>query len=221
MWKPMFASMHDVLDDAIRQYPSADAAKRQDLHRKLDVLKTMSDSLIEEWLRFEEKMSRFLETVPKETNVAGSSPNLAGGTTAGGAMPEPAAVSDAFKKGQGYFQLLMYDKAIVELEKAVKQHPDFMLARLYLAMSHMRGGNDAEAYRHFRFIASMTDQPQIKAISYNAMGCIQAKNANMEQARQLFKLAYTADPTSVEPMINMGICLSYSGQTQQGQGFIQ
>ncbi|PYI54882.1 tetratricopeptide repeat protein [Paenibacillus flagellatus] len=214
MLKQLFASMHDVLDECIKQYPSADVMRKQDLHKKLEVLKTMSDSFIEEWLNFEEKMSRFLETVPKGIDWNGFPADLSG------QPPETSLSSESFKKGQGYFQLLMYDNAIREFEKVVKQHPDFMLGRLYLAMGHMRKGNDAEAYRHFRFITSLTDHAQMKAISFNAMGCIQAKNANLEQAQQLFKLAYMADPTCVEPMINMGICMSHNGDTGAGQGFI-
>jgi Tfp pilus assembly protein PilF len=102
----------------------------------------------------------------------------------------------------------MFDKAIIEFEKAIELAPDFLLARLHLAFMQMRKNNDSEAYRHFRFIVSLSEEAQMKAISYNAMGCIQAKHANMEQAQQLFKLSYTTDPSCVEPMINMGICMS-------------
>ncbi|GAA3405087.1 hypothetical protein ACFFNY_28260 [Paenibacillus hodogayensis] len=228
MLKQLFATMNDALEDIVRLYPTADVQGKQDLHKKLDVLKSMSDSFIEHWLHFEEKLSRFLESMPQADNGEQAIPGeTAVPNAASEAAPaqEPSLeldeASETFKKGQGYFQLLMYDNAIREFAKAVEQQPDFLLARLYLAMGHMRLGNDVEAYRHFRLITSMTEQHQMKAISYNAMGCIQAKNANMEQAQQLFKLAYTADPSSVEPMINMGICMSQNGSVKlSGPGFI-
>lgn len=213
MMKQLFASMHDLLDQVIQHYPTADATGKQDWHKKLEVLKTMSDSFIEEWLMFEEKMSRFIETLPKGSTCST-------GSAQAELLPEASASAESFKRGQGYFQLLMYEHAIREFETVIQQHPDFMLARLYLAMGHLRKGNDAEAYRHFRFITSITEHAQMKAISFNAMGCIQAKNANLEQAQLLFKQAYIADPTCVEPMINMGICMSQSGDAGLGQGFI-
>ncbi|MDF2660174.1 MAG: hypothetical protein K0Q94_2965 [Paenibacillus sp.] len=215
MLKQLFASMHDALDDVIKHFPTADAKGKQDLHNKLDVLKAMSDSFIEEWLQFEEKMARFLETLPKSSGWA-----VAGSSGASPALPEGSDASEAFKRGQGYFQLLMYDNAVREFESVVQGHPEFILGRLYLAMGHMRKGNDAEAYRHFRFITSLTEHDQMKAVSYNAMGCIHAKNANIEQAQHFFKLAYMADPSSVEPMINMGICMSHHGSQSAGEGFI-
>lgn len=214
MLKQLFATMNDTLDEVMRHYPTVDVKGRQDLNKKLELLKSMSDSFIEEWLHFEEKLSRALETIKHGDLAIGQA-----------ATPNEQPVeyeSEPFKKGQGYFQLLMFENAAKEFEKAIGQHPDFLLARLYLAMSHMRLGNDVDAYRHFRLIASVTDHAQMKAISYNAMGCIQAKNANMEHAQQLFKLAYTFDPSSVEPMINMGICMSqHGGAHLSGPGFIQ
>ncbi|MEF3301761.1 tetratricopeptide repeat protein [Paenibacillus sp. GYB003] len=214
MLKQLFATMNDTLDEVMKHYPNADAGGKQDLHKKLELLKTMSDSFIEEWLHFEEKLSRALDCVkpggPSQAHAAASAPK-----------PDPLESTNAFKKGQGYYQLLMFDNAAKEFEKMIEQHPDFLLGRLYLAMSQMRLGNDVEAYRHFRFITSFGDQAQMKAVCYNAMGCIQAKNANMHEAQQLFKLAFAHDPTSVEPMINMGICMSqHGGAWSPGNGFI-
>ncbi|TMV51236.1 hypothetical protein FE783_05480 [Paenibacillus mesophilus] len=214
MLKQLFATMNDTLDEVIQQYPTADDKGKQDLHKKLEVLKSMSDSFIEQWLHFEEKLSHVLQTVPGNSwnDIPENMPE---------APPEMNAASETFRKGQGYFQLLMFENANKEFEKVIELQPDYLLARLYLAMGQMRIGNDVEAYRHFRFITSLSEHAQMKAISYNAMGCIQAKNANMEQAQQLFKLAYSADPSCVEPMINMGICLSqHSGMKQSGPGFI-
>jgi tetratricopeptide (TPR) repeat protein len=217
MLKQLFASMHDVLDDVMRSYPAASAAERHELHKKLEVLRTMSDSLIEEWLQFEEKMTAFLENLDTGKTYGGlSDANVPGNF---GNFPDGEA-AESFKKGQGYYQLYMFDKAIREFEKVVNQHPDFCLARLFLAMGHLRSGNDTEAYRHFKLITSLTDQAQIKSISYNAMGCIQAKNANLDQARELFEKAHQADPSSPEPMINMEICMSHQENAGSDSGFV-
>lgn len=209
MFKQLFAAMNETLDEVMRQYPTADIETRQALDDKLNMLKAMSDSMIELWLQFEERLSAAPQTQHSSGGdvTAEAKPSM-------GAYPKlsPEAV-DLFKRGQGYFQLYMFDKAIPAFEETLARLPDYLPARLYLAMGHLRLGNDAEAYRHFKLITSMADQAQMKAVSYNAMGCILAKNDNMDQAQQLFKLAYATDPSCVQPMINMGICLSQSGGT--------
>lgn len=209
MFKQLFATMNDVLDEIMKDYPTADLMKKQELQHKLGVLKSMSDAMIEEWLKFEEKLAGFLEGASNHPVAAEKA-----------ATEKAAFASDAFQKGQGYFELFMFDRAIREFEQVVKQHPDFLLARLYLAMGHLKTGNDAEAYRHFKFITSLTEHAKMKAISYNAMGCIQAKNENLEQAQEYFKLAYMADPTCVEPVMNIGLCMKQEGQMKIGQEFI-
>ena len=207
MFRQLFATMNDMLEQIIEEYPKADLIKRQDLNKKLRMLKSMSESCIEEWIRLEEKMAKFLEKLPEiPPNPSNAAP------------PFPEYASDSFRKGQGYFQLLMYNDAIREFEKAVKEHPDFLLARLYLAMGYLRLGDDAEAYRHFRLITSLTDHAQMKAISYHAMGCIQAKNANLEQAKQYFKLAAMADPSSLEPALS-DFCVNPEENAEPG-GFL-
>jgi tetratricopeptide (TPR) repeat protein len=91
----------------------------------------------------------------------------------------------------------MFDQAVKELEALIQQHPDFLLARMYLAMGYLRLGEDGDAYRHFQLILPLTDDKQLQAISYNALGCIQVKKQNMQKAMEYFQLAYHADPASL------------------------
>lgn len=199
MINQLFETMNDVLDEIEKEFATADQAHKHELSQKLNALKSMSDHLIEEWLKFEEKLGKFTQTFTHQT-PGFAHPEMPTGSG------EPGYQSEAFSQGQGYFQLLMFDNAIRAFEQVVNQYPDFMLGRLYLAMGHMRKGNETEAYRHFKFITSLTDHAPMKAISYNAMGCIQAKNDNLEQAQEFFKLAYMTDPSCVQPVLNMEVC---------------
>ncbi|MFK7695733.1 tetratricopeptide repeat protein [Paenibacillus sp. HJGM_3] len=205
MIKQLFETMNDVLDEIEHDYATAEPALKQELSQKLNALKSMSDHLIEEWLKFEERFGKIAHNLTQQPSPVFAHPELPQGS------PEPGHQSEAFTKGQGYFQLMMFDHAIRSFEQVVKQYPDFMLARLYLAMGYMRSGNEMEAYRHFKFIISLTDHAPMKAISYNAMGCIQAKNENLEQAEHFFKLAYMADPSCIQPVINLEVCAKQAG----------
>lgn len=204
MFKQLFASMNDALDDIITQLPMASGALRAELEERLSVLKAMSDTCIEEWLLFEEKMGKLtgkeepealaLQLEPAESITEEFHP------PAQTAAPKENA-EDSFSKGQGYYKLHMFRDAVEEFEQVVHLQPDFLMARIYLAMSYLRCGEFSDAYRHFQFLVPLTDDRKMKAISYNAMGYIQAEKQNMDKALEYFRLAHSADPSSVEPVL--------------------
>lgn len=198
MFKQLFATMNELLDEIMTQYPLAAESKKKELDKQLAVLKSMSDGCIEDWLLFEEKLSSFLEDKLDKNTVS-----LPPSFVAGDLGKERSAGS--FSKGQGFYKLSMFEEAISEFEGVVRHHPDFLLARMYLAMSYLRTGEYGDAYRHFQFLVPLTDNRKLKAISYNAMGCIHAERNNMDKAREYFKMAHSTDPTCVEPSLNLNM----------------
>jgi tetratricopeptide (TPR) repeat protein len=197
MIREWFSAMHETLDDLIRQYPKASGDERQQLQQQWEVLKSLSDDMIEAWLQFEDKMALFRDIQQHGAMVC-----------------DPDPMFGPFVKGQGYFKLQMFAQAAQQLEEAVSQHPDMMSARLFLAMSrmHLRQWNDAQ--RHFQLIAALADEAKLRAISYNALGCIQAVFAHLEQAQSYFRKALEADPSFADPKRNLESC-------QQGKGELQ
>ncbi|MCC2683804.1 MAG: hypothetical protein K0R75_703 [Paenibacillaceae bacterium] len=209
MLQHIFAVMNEALDDIIRQYPNADPAERQELDKEANVLKAMSDQFIEHWLKFEEKLARLNEfnqfdPAAPQTEATATSDHVDEIEIFEQPFDElpplgmhPGKQSELFAKGQGYYKLQMYPEAVKEFNLLLEQYPDFVLARVYLAMGYLRMGESAEAYQHFQFLLPLTNDGKMKAISYNAMGCIQARRENMEKARELFRLAYLTDPASL------------------------
>ncbi|MBP1155301.1 MULTISPECIES: tetratricopeptide repeat protein [unclassified Paenibacillus] len=203
MFKHLFASMNEMLDDVISEYPSSTGTKRKQLQDKLRALRVMSDACIEEWLLFEEKLGELSRVT---------------GVSLGGSDPLDPEFSgkrtDWFVRGQGYYKLHLFDEAIHEFEKLLKLQPDFNLARIYLAMSYLRKGETNESYTHFHFLTQLTENLQMKAISYNAMGCIQVEKHNMEKACEFFDMAYRTDPASIQPLLDLGVCCEKKGGLQ-------
>lgn len=199
MIKELFAAMNDALEEVIREHPTAVGVQKQVLAEQLEVLKAMSEAIIEEWLLFEEKMST-ISPVPAIQGKTGNS--------------FPLEHDEQMSKGQGYFRLLMYKEAIREFQQVVARYPDSMNARLYLALSYLQQTEYTEAYRHFKFLLPLTEDAKIKAVSYNAMGCIQAIQNNLEKACELFQLAYESDPTLKDPLINLAVCMEKEGMLQ-------
>lgn len=194
MFKHLFSTMNEVLEEIQREYPHSAGKKKEDLDEQLQVLKSMSDEFIESWLLFEEKLGKFYGGVPVSTKTLHKELME---------LDVSGKQTDEFLKGQGYYKLYMYDQAIKEFESLIQKQPDFLLARIYLAMGYLRKGEYGEAYRHFQILLPLTDNSKMKAISYNAMGCIQVQNQNMEKAAEYFKKAYHSDPSCMEPLINL------------------
>jgi tetratricopeptide (TPR) repeat protein len=192
-----FAVLHETLDQLILHYPEASGKERVRLQEQWDMLKIFSDDMIENWLQLEEKMSLFRELQQE-----------------GVILEEPEQLLGPFQKGQGYFKLQMFVQAAEQLEDTVRQFPDMLAARLYLAMSLMHLKQWSEAQRHFRLIAALTDEAKLQAIAYNALGCIQAVFAHLDHAQQLFHKAMEADPSFREPRQNLECCRRGGGELQ-------
>jgi tetratricopeptide (TPR) repeat protein len=204
MFKQLFASMNDALDDIITQMPAASGAERAELEERLSVLKAMSDTCIEEWLLFEEKLGQLTgKSEHPELDLMSEGLQKSNPKPTADKPPMKEEEEGSFSKGQGYYKLAMFRDAVGEFEQVVSKQPDFLMARIYLAMSYLRCGEYTDAYRHFQFLVPLTDDSKMKAISYNAMGCIQAEKQNMDKALEYFRLAHSADPSSVESVMNL------------------
>lgn len=218
MFKQLFEAMNEQLDDIIQHYPKAVGADKNELNDKLNVLKAMSDTMIEEWLLFEDKMK--ILNLEHLQHTAHASSNQVLPQIMGKQLDKQQEwmKSEDFLKGQGYFQLFMFQEAIQYFQIVVRSFPDFIMARLYLALSFLKLGEPNEAYPHFQLIIPMTENNKLKAISYNALGCIQVHYHNTEKACEYFKMAYQTDPTMQEPLSNMEVCLHNCGKLQYGAG---
>jgi len=119
---------------------------------------------------------------------------------------------DPLGMGQGYFKLRMFRRAAEYFRQALHDAPDDNLARLFLAMTHMHLREWDEAQRHFLLLINLTDHPKWQALGLNALGCIQAVHANLEQAEHYFLQAHEADPSFEGPMNNLNNCRTSTGQ---------
>lgn len=192
MFKQIFSAMNEVLDDVAAQYPIAKGDEKQELESKLELLKSMSDMCIEQWLQFEEKMASFYQH---------SSMNFAESSEFIDPLNEETAVH--YEKGQGYYQLMMFSEAIKELEKTLQLQKDYLPARLFLGLSYLHDGQLNEAFTHLQWINTMTNQPSLKALTYNGLACIQAQKDNLDQAKELFSKAREMDPSFAEPITDL------------------
>ncbi|MCD9021158.1 tetratricopeptide repeat protein [Cohnella silvisoli] len=197
MIRQWFATMNDVLDDLILRYPQAASEEKKVLQQQWDMLKTVSDDIIESWLQFEDKMGLFRELQQQTAQVTEQQKQL-----------------DCYVKGQGYFKLQMFKHSSEQFEEAIAVYPDFIGARMFLAMSRMHMKQWNEAQRHFQFITAITDEARMQAIAYNALGCISAVYAHLEQAQSYFHKALESDPAFGDAKANLESIRQGNGQLQ-------
>ncbi|MFC4598056.1 hypothetical protein [Cohnella hongkongensis] len=187
MIQQWFATLNDVLDDLILRYPQATADEKIVCRQQWDMLKTLSDDMIELWLQFEDKMGAFRDLQQQAELV----------------VPEPQRMLASYVRGQGYFKLQMFKQASDQLKQTIADDPDFLFARLFLAMSLMHLKSWSEAQRHFQLIAAVAEDNRLRAIAYNALGCIQAVYAHLDRAETYFRKAMDADPSFHDPQANL------------------
>ncbi|MGG1618725.1 tetratricopeptide repeat protein [Paenibacillus sp. NRS-1782] len=200
MFQHVFAEMNSMLDDIVKHYPSAQGSRRQELLQHWSLLRRMSDGIMDEWLAFEEKMVRL--------RAAGFSTEscMSGTELSEKALPEKEL--PAFTRGQGYYQLLMYPEAICQFEQVLQHFPNSWQSRMYMGMAYFQLEDTAEAVSQFQKVLHLTEQSGLKAVIYNALGCLMAKQADVEEAQKCFALAHQFDPALLEPLHNMEACLS-------------
>ena len=177
MFEELFAVMNEWLDEIIYKFPTASPQEKSELLEKVALLKNLSNTYIEEWLQFEDKLGAFFMA---------NKDGLPDGTLL---QQPPELLSEDFQKGQGYFQLLMFDQAVRQFERVVAESPKSVLARMYLALGYLQLEQWEPAYRQFETIIPLTDDLRIKAISYNVLGCIEMKRNNMQKANDYFQQA--------------------------------
>lgn len=238
MFQHVFATMHELLDEIMTHFGSAEHEQKRRYFEQLSMLKSMSDTFIEEWLLFEEKLAEFRETyrdAPETGKPSGVPPAASGPAAApiskSGAVktaeepspqvsvpkqtepvsPVPGIEADLLIKGQGYFKLFMFKEAADHFEQAVQAAPENNMARLFLAMTYMHLQQWQEAQRHFQLLVELTDHPKWQALGYNALGCIQAVRMNLEQAERYFLKAHETDPAFTDPLSNLKSCQQQNG----------
>ena len=119
MFKHLFSTMNEVLEEIQKEYPNSDVEKKAELDEQLQVLKTMSDEFIEAWLLFEEKLGKFYGAVPISTQTLHDELME---------LDVSGKQTEEFMRGQGYYKLYMYDQAIKEFEVLDSKTAGFLVS---------------------------------------------------------------------------------------------
>ena len=110
-----------------------------------------------------------------------------------------------FQKGIGFFDLWMYDHAIVHLEKVMDKYPDFNLARLYTAMTYFQKGDLNTTKQQLKILFHYTEDKDLLSLGHNLLGMTYGKDGLNEQAIEEFQQAIENRKDWDEPQFNLAM----------------
>lgn len=210
MFQHLFAEMNEMLQEIALHFPAAQGSRREELLDKYHLLRRLSDDVMDEWLAFAEKMSAFSEGADLSVDNE--------------ELPQqheaPELMLESFARGQGYYKLLMYPQCIEQFKAVIARFPDSLSGRLYLAMSYLHQGQGEKAWEHLDHMMTLIRNRKLKAMVYNAMGCIRASQERFPEARELFGLSLQHDPSLPEPTVNLEVCRRKGGELLYGSQLV-
>jgi tetratricopeptide (TPR) repeat protein len=210
MFQHLFAEMNKVLEEIVTDYPLAEGVRRDELLCNYNMLHRLSDKVMDEWLAFAEKLSEFRESMEITAAVEEEVPE----------QEAPELYMDTFVRGQGYYKLLMYRKCIEQFKEVIAKYPDSLAARLYVAISYLQEGEGEAAWTHLNHMLGLIRETKLKAMVYNALGCIRASQERFNEAQELFALSLQHDPSLSEPTVNLEVCRRRGGKLLFGNQLV-
>ncbi|OEF95982.1 tetratricopeptide repeat protein [Desulfuribacillus alkaliarsenatis] len=110
-----------------------------------------------------------------------------------------------FRKGIGYFELLMFENSIEYFKETVNNDPNFMMARVYLGLCYLSLGkfNEAEEELKKSLLFAEEGNPYI-TLANHALGCVYAQLKKYELAQQYFQEVIHIDENFKNIYFNLG-----------------
>lgn len=219
MFDKPFDQLFRALQRIENQLTTASHQEKEILREEVIALRSVFDRFVEKWLTFEEKVADLSEMFDLELD-----PDPAGllqkdsesaWLAAPPAQSQPISVLPkadeeqivrSFKRGLGYFDLLMFPDAIRELERVVQLDGDFMVARLYLAFGYVGKADYQQAAQQLSMVAAGADDPFILATVHNTFGHIYAGKKDYRDAAEEFKQTAEYMNDFRDVYYNLGIC---------------
>lgn len=222
-----FHTLRNKAQTIEEKWMGASEQERRQLADQLFHLRQVSDTVVDLWLQFEEKLSNAIRRIkemegqlPAEDKANADSPKPdAKKQAATGKSKQPAPdlnpYEPIFRRGEGFYHLRMFHDAKKCFAELVQKSPDWESGRLYYAYSLLLCEDKELAFREFRLLGRTASSPTIVAISFNAMGCILAEEEQWLEAAQAFKTSLEIKPEQEEAKYNLALCYLKDGDAQE------
>ncbi|MGG1659690.1 tetratricopeptide repeat protein [Brevibacillus sp. NRS-1366] len=233
-----FQTLRRKAESIEEKWSDATEQERLQMADQLFHLRQVSDTVVDLWLQFEERLSNTIrhikqlegqlpeEQKEEQTTQAKPSP---GTVSAKATFKKEASASTKdeskhgdgntyepmFRKGEGFYHLRMYQDAKKCFAALVNESPDWESGRLYYAYSLLFCEEPETALREFRLLSRSASSPAVVAISYNAIGCILAEEEQWLEAAQAFRASLEIKSDQIEAKYNLALCYLIDGDARE------
>lgn len=189
--------VQQALGEIENKYPTCSEQERPKMRQRLQSIRETCHQLLESWAEIEERIALLLDQFP---DLEADEQEV----TEEFWLKESSVRS--FRQGQGYYGLNMFGKANDIFSQVVKAEPDFILGRIYLALSQFQDGNYQDALQQFKMVLATASHDIFRSFAHHMIGCIYVKQGNDPQAIKEFSKAVAITPDSADGWFNLGAC---------------
>lgn len=206
-----FLPFFDALSAIVRKLKAAEADRR-DLMKELQALRSAGEAVAVQWSVFDNAVGGLLNSLaqsgePPQTQSAGLDE-----TPESGDDPElNAFLADEggaarFRRGLGYFELLMFADSALEFESILRLAPNLHAARLYLALSYLGRDRFDDADRHLNHLLASAKSTAILAAAHDAKGQLYARQERFKEAETSLRRVLSLRPQDADTWFNLAVC---------------
>ncbi|SDX19009.1 Tetratricopeptide (TPR) repeat [Marininema mesophilum] len=199
MFHQWLEQMKQGLDEISQSYSEVPESDRSRMKKEFREIQSNCEDILEGWITLEEQVSILLNKYPELVTESKKE-------EAGEEFWLDGQVVRSFRQGQGYYQLSMFSEAKPYFNRVVEEAPDFLLGRVYLALSHFQQQSWNEASREFQLVADTADHLRFVSFAHHMLGCIQVQREEDELAIRLFKRSLAIHPDNNDAWFNLGTC---------------
>ncbi|MBL0388554.1 tetratricopeptide repeat protein [Tumebacillus sp. ITR2] len=129
--------------------------------------------------------------------------------------PRDELMVRSFRRGVGYFDLLMFPEAMEEFERVLELDGDFLVARLYLAFGCLSQGEYERASTHLNLITGREEDEFLQATIHSTYGHIFVAQEEYESALVEFEMAAKLLPEFRDIEFNIACCHYNRGRLRE------
>ncbi len=210
--------MNQILNQLEERISEAPTPVVEEVLHDLDVLSDYQDSVLENWLFFDERLQAIRSTALQLANAEQESKPVAW------IMPVyPFAVADSApvdghrdwreqsRKGLGFFDLQMFREAKKEFAQVLDREPNLEMIRLFYTLSMMAGGEGERAEQELaRLLDEATDEA-VLAAAWAARAQRYAEAGLYKRAEEALFRVLALRASDLDAHLNLAICAYVDG----------
>lgn len=200
-WWFFIMDIRDLFDDmnqkleALNKGLIMENLDQETAEQEVESLKAQSEEIVEEWLKFEEKLGHYLRQKMNKKEQPTTPFSLQDYEEAYKKFikfdeQEDEKIQDLppeWQRGKAMYDLLMFDKAIPYLEKVAKAEPDYEPAKLYLGQSLLATEQWEKARYYLHFLSDTSQNNDVLNLSLHALACLEGLTKHYEKAIYFFE----------------------------------